>query len=67
MVEAVRTGYVIARDKKAAASWAARRAAASGPGLTGADLDKAVRFASARTSGARYVGGRKSDNVKLLN
>jgi hypothetical protein len=47
-VEAVRVGYIVARDKRAWSRWKTRSrhpqavAAADGAGLTGAALDQAI-------------------------
>lgn len=42
MVEAVRTGYVIARDRKAANRWRGRRRPGRKTALTGAALESAI-------------------------
>lgn len=56
MVEAVRVGTIVARDKRAAAKWAARRAMGGqgGTGLTGKNLDMAVRM----------IGMKNPKNIK---
>ena len=66
MVEAVRVGTIVARDRMAASKWAARKAQSGpgGKGLTGANLDKMVSLIDMRTRRAKYAGGRSGSNVK---
>jgi hypothetical protein len=53
MVEAVRTGFIIARSQKAANAWATRKAmsGSGGSGLTGKGLEQAVAFVGMRIPG----------------
>lgn len=60
----MRVGYITARDKKAASEWQ-RRSARKQPGLTGADLDKAVMMAGVRTGRSRYMDPRRSSGANI--
>ena len=58
MVEAVRTGYLVARVKKAATQWDARKGSTT-KGATGKTLDQQVQAAAVATGRAVYMGTRR--------
>lgn len=61
MVEAVRTGTVVARSEKAARAWDSRRGSHK-IGAKGKSLDQQVQAASLSAGRASYAGTKMSGN-----